>query len=148
MAWRLLQSVLILPVNVLGVIPALLLWAAEGSGWGARWTRPGSWRTWAALPLAAAGLALAVATMRNFVERGKGTPAPWDPPERLVVAGPYRRVRNPMMTGVFLMMGAEVLVTGSWAVAAWGGVLLLGNLVYIPLVEEPCLAVVELGHAR
>jgi protein-S-isoprenylcysteine O-methyltransferase Ste14 len=48
------------------------------------------------------GLALFVASLRRFASTGKGTLAPWDPPRHLVVVGPYRYVRNPMISGVTL----------------------------------------------
>jgi protein-S-isoprenylcysteine O-methyltransferase Ste14 len=44
-----------------------------------------------------AGLALFVSTLFLFATEGRGTLAPWDPPKHLVVRGPYRFVRNPMM---------------------------------------------------
>jgi len=43
-----------------------------------------------------AGAALAIASILTFAFIGKGTPAPFDPPRKLVIAGPYRWVRNPM----------------------------------------------------
>ena len=46
----------------------------------------------------ALGLVLMVATIRLFVKFGKGTLAPWNPPQRLVVRGVYRHVRNPKPT--------------------------------------------------
>ena len=44
-----------------------------------------------------------------FVTTGRDTPAPWAPPQRLVVRDFYRHVRNPMIMGVLLMLGAESL---------------------------------------
>ena len=41
---------------------------------------------------------------------GHGTPAPWDPTERMVVRGPYRHVRNPMISAVFMVLAAEALL--------------------------------------
>ncbi|MBL8692484.1 MAG: hypothetical protein JNJ88_00145 [Planctomycetes bacterium] len=43
--------------------------------------------------------------------RGRGTPAPWDPPRKLVVAGHYRLSRNPMYVGVlsWILGGALLL---------------------------------------
>jgi protein-S-isoprenylcysteine O-methyltransferase Ste14 len=48
----------------------------------------------------AIGLALFAASLFYFWSRGRGTLAPWDPPRRFVVEGPYRFVRNPMISGV------------------------------------------------
>jgi protein-S-isoprenylcysteine O-methyltransferase Ste14 len=44
-----------------------------------------------------------------------------------------------MLSSVFFLLAAEALLTTSWAVAAWGVVFVLGNLVYMPFVEEPGL---------
>jgi protein-S-isoprenylcysteine O-methyltransferase Ste14 len=57
--------------------------------------------------LIAAGLALWLWTLRLFIRIGEGTLAPWDPTRRLVVEGPYRRVRNPMITAVLAVLLGE-----------------------------------------
>lgn len=52
---------------------------------------------------------VAVTAVREFGERGLGTPIPFDPPRRLVVTGPYAYVRNPMqagMLGVYAFLSA------------------------------------------
>jgi len=81
-------------------------------------------------------LALAVWTVRIFLGFGKGTPAPWAPPRRLVVRGPYRYVRNPMISGVLMLLLAESLFCRSVPLAVWMGVFFAANAVYFPLVEE------------
>jgi len=65
--------------------------------------------------------------------------APWNPPQHLVVGGPYRYVRNPMISGGLFILLAEALFFGSSPL--WGllAVFFVLNLVYIPLVEEPGL---------
>jgi protein-S-isoprenylcysteine O-methyltransferase Ste14 len=85
------------------------------------------------------GLLLFGASLRRFAGEGEGTLAPWDPPRRLVVAGPYRYVRNPMISGVVFVLFAESLLLLSPAHAAWAAAFLALNLVYIPAVEEPQL---------
>jgi protein-S-isoprenylcysteine O-methyltransferase Ste14 len=87
----------------------------------------GSWRhltelpTWAlSLWVQLAGLVAlpGVLAVREFAERGGGTPYPWDPPTRLVTTGPYAYVANPMQlsaTGLPLIVAAA---THSWSVAA------------------------------
>jgi protein-S-isoprenylcysteine O-methyltransferase Ste14 len=55
------------------------------------------------VPLAG-GIAGLLACTRAFHVSGKGTLAPWAPPVRLVVAGPYRYTRNPMYISVTLIL--------------------------------------------
>lgn len=94
----------------------------------------------AGLVLLAVGGSLFAASLQHFVREGRGTLAPWDPPRRLVVHGPYRYVRNPMISGVVLVLFGEAMVLLSRPHLVWA-VLFLGiNAVYIPLIEEPMLA--------
>jgi protein-S-isoprenylcysteine O-methyltransferase Ste14 len=86
-----------------------------------------------------AGLALFVATVFLFATEGHGTLAPWDPPARLVLRGPYRFVRNPMISGVLFIIAGESLVVRSLALAGWAGLFLLINAIWLPLIEEPQL---------
>ena len=85
------------------------------------------------------GAALFGACLRRFASEGQGTLAPWDPPRRLVVQGPYRFVRNPMISGVIFLLFGEALVLVSRPHAVWAVAFLVLNLIYIPLVEEPQL---------
>jgi protein-S-isoprenylcysteine O-methyltransferase Ste14 len=87
-----------------------------------------------------AGLALVAWTVKLFATEGRGTLAPWDPTAKLVVRGPYRHVRNPMITGVALILGGEALFFQSWALAILLAVFVVVNVVYFPLVEEPGLS--------
>ncbi len=85
------------------------------------------------------GVVLFAASLRQFAVRGKGTLAPWDPPQHLVVQGPYRYVRNPMISGVVFLLFGEALTLESWPHGQWTVLFLAINLMYIPLVEEPQL---------
>ena len=85
------------------------------------------------------GLVLFVSSLRRFATEGEGTLAPWDPPRKLVVRGPYRYVRNPMISGVVFILFAEAAVLRSVPHAQWALTFLFINLVYIPLFEEPQL---------
>ena len=140
-AWKQLRAIGLLPVMGAGVVPAVILAA---SGWGnPGWGLDG---VAAALPivlgvvLVAAGLSLVVRTIALLARIGRGTLAPWDPPTNLVVAGPYRYVRNPMITGVALVMLGEAAIFGSLPLLAWAALFLAGNAVWFPRVEEPALA--------
>ena len=86
-----------------------------------------------------AGLALFISTLFLFATEGRGTLAPWDPPRRLVVRGPYRFVRNPMISGVILILIGECLGFRSWPLAEWAAGFAVINMIYIPLLEEPQL---------
>jgi protein-S-isoprenylcysteine O-methyltransferase Ste14 len=86
------------------------------------------------------GLVLMVATIRMFVTVGKGTLAPWNPPQRLVVQGVYRHVRNPMISGVFSVLLGESLLAASLPLLCCFVVFVVINAVYIPLIEERGLA--------
>ena len=70
----------------------------------------------------------------------RGTLAPWNPPQKLVVRGVYRHVRNPMITGAHCILLGEAIFFRSWWLLAWFGFGLILNLIYIPLVEERGLA--------
>ena len=86
------------------------------------------------------GLTLFAASVYEFATRGRGTLAPWDPPRALVVRGPYQYVRNPMISGVLLLLIAEALLLRSLPHVEWAGTFVLINAIYIPLLEEPQLA--------
>jgi protein-S-isoprenylcysteine O-methyltransferase Ste14 len=87
----------------------------------------------------AAGLALFTWCVLLFARVGRGTLAPWDPTKRLVVVGPYRHVRNPMITGVCTMLAGEALVFHSARIGYWLLLFLAINQVYFLLLEEPLL---------
>lgn len=85
------------------------------------------------------GFSLFVSSLRRFATEGKGTLAPGDPPRHLVIRGPYRYVRNPMISGVLFVLFGEALVLVSAPHTQWALIFLVINFVYIPLFEEPQL---------
>src|SRR5881275_283533 len=56
------------------------------------------------------GTVIALWCVFTFVFIGKGTPAPFDPPRKLVISGPYRFVRNPMYIGAGMTLLGEAAV--------------------------------------
>ncbi len=136
MIGSLLKAIVILPGTALVFVPALVLWLTRDEPIRATLAGPQTIRFWLALAIGGGGFALAVWTVRLFVRVGQGTPAPWDPPQRLVVQGPYRHVRNPMITSVIAMLAAESLLLASWPLAAWMLVFTAVNAVYFPFSEE------------
>ena len=137
-ALRHFLAVAVLPVTVAGLVP---LWIAQRYA-----VVPAIGASVGLLVLQAAGLIvlalgglLFVSSLRRFAGEGQGTLAPWDPPRRLVVRGPYRFVRNPMISGVLFALVGEAMLLASRPHVVWSLVFLGVNVVYIPLVEEPGL---------
>ncbi len=90
--------------------------------------------------LAVAGALIALWCILTFVTVGQGTPAPFDPPRRLVVRGPYRFVRNPMYLGAVLALGGAALYYRSGGLSAYAGLFLLATHVLVVWYEEPTLS--------
>lgn len=135
---RHLLSVAALPFVVTVVVP---LWIARRNGT-ALVIGPGGARVIAqicGLLLAIVGLLLFGSSLRRFATEGDGTLAPWDPPRRLVLRGPYRYVRNPMISGVVFVLFGEALVLLSQPHLMWALLFFVVNALYIPLLEEPQL---------
>lgn len=139
MGWRLIKSLVALPGTALVLVPALLLWATAGTAVAAAPAAPAQPLFWLALVCLCLGLGLMIWTIAIFATFGKGTLAPWDPPVRLVVRGPYRHVRNPMITGVLLVLLAEAAFLRSWPLAGWWTCFFSANVIYFPCVEEKAL---------
>ena len=123
--WRHVRAIGLLPGTGVVFVPSLILALTDTDvGWGLGGALQ-------ALPillgtiLICAGLALMYRTITLFAREGDGTLAPWDPTRRLVVRGPYRFVRNPMIVGVLAVI--------------WGLAFFAVNAVWFPVIEEPGL---------
>ena len=119
------------PTIVAGLVPWLLTsWEADD--------QPVALKVLGVVVLLAGG-ALVLETTTRFALQGRGTPAPWAPPERFVERGSYRFVRSPMYLGVILLVVGQALLLGReilflWAAAAW-----LGFTAILVFYEEPQL---------
>ncbi|MGI9521440.1 MAG: methyltransferase family protein [Hyphomicrobiaceae bacterium] len=140
MSISLIKAILILPGTALVLIPALIVWLTQETSFAASFP-PGSALLWlAGLLFAAAGLTLMIWTVRLFaIAGGGGTPAPWDPIKNFIVLGPYRYMRNPMLTGPSLILVAEALLMQSTPVLLWMIAFVVLNTIYFALWEEPQL---------
>jgi protein-S-isoprenylcysteine O-methyltransferase Ste14 len=87
----------------------------------------------------AAGVVLLLACIRVFAVVGRGTPGPWDPPQRLVAVGPYRWVRNPIYLAALLIVLGEAWLFLSLSLLGYAaGVAIFFHLLVISY-EEPTL---------
>jgi protein-S-isoprenylcysteine O-methyltransferase Ste14 len=138
MTIRQVVSIVLLPFTVTVLVP---VWIARRAGMTV--TAPtdvvSTLSVGAGLLCAVIGLTLFTWSLYHFWTRGRGTLAPWDPPRRFVVSGPYRFVRNPMIGGVLFILLAEACVFRSRSLLGWTGLFALTNLIYIPVIEEPML---------
>lgn len=139
MKLELVKAVVILPGTALVYVPGAILWLSSGMPGAIAPASPEQPRFWIGVILAVGGFAFAVWTVRLFATAGKGTPAPWSPPANLVVRGPYRHVRNPMISSVLVMLVAESLLAGSWYLAGWMAVFFTIASVSFVKFEEPGL---------
>ena len=93
----------------------------------------------AGMAIGASGAAVALWCVFTFATIGRGTPAPFDPPRRLVIQGPYRFVRNPMYIGAGFALGGAALFYESLPLLGYAGVFVLATHLFVVLYEEPTL---------
>jgi protein-S-isoprenylcysteine O-methyltransferase Ste14 len=128
----------ILPLTVLVIIPAGILWGGFRIGWGLG-------LPWDAVVVLAGsvimgnGLYYLSMCIWLFINIGKGTLAPWSPTQKLVVIGPYRNVRNPMISSVLATLLGESIAFGSPGIFLEFLLFFGINHVYFLLSEEPGL---------
>ena len=136
----LVKAFLIFPLNVMGVIPAFLIWCSRPGGVLERFPYEfNNLGSFAGILLIISGAVLCWKTVSLFTEVGEGTPAPYDPPRKLVIQGPYIYLRHPMTVGVWLVLLGESLFFASIPLGAWFLVFCGLCLILIPLWEEPDL---------
>jgi protein-S-isoprenylcysteine O-methyltransferase Ste14 len=94
----------------------------------------------AGIVLVAAGAAVLLHAFARFVIEGLGTPAPVAPPERLVVGGLYRYVRNPMYLAVAATIVGQALILGRPGLLLYAAAFGAAVWSFVRFYEEPTLA--------
>ncbi len=135
-----LRAIIALPFTATIIIPGIILYAARTINLG--WSLASPWNV--VPPMLGAllilgGLGLLIQTIVLFVTVGKGTLAPWEPTQKLVVRGVYRYIRNPMISGVMAILLGETILFGSISLLYWFLAFVIVNAIYMPLFEEPGL---------
>ncbi len=125
---RILLFTLVVPATVVVYVPARL---AGSAGSTAELVAGGL--------VIAAGLLLVGWCFYEFAARGRGTPAPWDPPRHLVTSGPFHRLRNPIYLGVLFILLGEAAAFRSLSLLAWAIAIALAFHAFVVLYEEPGL---------
>lgn len=120
-----------MPLTVTVLVPS---WLASSYA-----QHPTTWLRVIGVGVIAASLGLFVWTQTLFIRVGRGTLAPWDATTELVAVGPYRYVRNPMISAVLGVLLGEAALLGSVPILVWAGVFYVVNTVYFVVSEEPGL---------
>lgn len=120
------------------VLPALIIWYGHRAD-ARSWTNPSPALLFLGLLITAAGFILLVSTIRMFILIGRGTIMPWDPTRKLIVAGLYQHVRNPMILSILILQIGEALLFNSWGMGILAALFFVINTVYFIASEEPGL---------
>ena len=126
-----IKAIIILPFNVIVVIPCVILYLTKF-----KFGLPSLWQMILGIFLLLFGMFFAIWTMFLFHKIGKGTPAPWASPKHLVVEGPYKIVRNPMITAVLVILTAEALMLNTIYIFYWVILFFIINCIYFKFFEE------------
>lgn len=118
-----------------GVVAGLVPWTI--TGW--RVETDATLVRVAGVLLIAIGAGFLLHAFARFVMEGIGTPAPVAPPERLVVGGGYRYVRNPMYLALEAIIVGQALFFGQPALLAWAAGFGVAVFTFVRLYEEPTL---------
>lgn len=124
----------VVPGSVLAWVPLAITGFEDGP-----WAAALGPARWFGVPLVVSGVALLLWSVFGFMAMGRGTPAPTDPPRRLVVWGPYLWVRNPMYVGVLTALVGEALWLGQPALLGWAAMVAVGVHLFVVMYEEPTL---------
>ncbi len=89
--------------------------------------------------LVAMGLIVMISAFARFVTEGVGTPAPVAAPQRLVIGGFYRYVRNPMYVALLAAVIGQSLLLGQPALLVYAAVVFTAVFIFVRLYEEPAL---------
>jgi len=92
-----------------------------------------------AFPLWVIGTTVLIWCFWDFLVKGKGTPAPINPPKELVVSGLYKYVRNPMYVGILLVILGHFLWFGFWNLLIYAAVVFAAFSTFVIFYEEPTL---------
>jgi protein-S-isoprenylcysteine O-methyltransferase Ste14 len=134
-----LKSILALPFMVILIIPCILYYAISHISWNPISGINNTTSTYIGLFALIIGFPFFLSSIWLFNKIGKGTLAPWNPTKKLVVKGLYRHVRNPMITGVVLILISEAFILENTLIFLWGTLFFCVNFIYFVVKEEPDL---------
>ena len=125
------KAIFLLPFNMLISIPAILVYCFETFQ-----ICNNVVNCCFAIPLFLIGSYLLLKTILLFDKNGNGTLAPWYPTKKLVIEGPYRHVRNPMISGVIIILFSEGLIFSAKSIFILAAIFFIINTIYFLIKEE------------
>jgi protein-S-isoprenylcysteine O-methyltransferase Ste14 len=125
--WPAVIAFLVLPGTVAFLVPWLLRPLAEHVHM-------------VGIPVFVAGLVLLLWCVRDFYVAGRGSLAPWAPPERLVIVGLYRLSRNPMYIAVLIILCGWATMFASRTLWIYAAFVATAFHLRVIFGEEPWLA--------
>lgn len=128
-----LRDILLLPFNVTVIIPCVLYYSFD------KFQNLNLYHPIPGILFIASGLLMLAWTISLFHTFGHGTLAPWEATKKLVIRGPYKYVRNPMIMGVLLVLIGETLLFNSVAIGFWFLSFTMISTLYFKYIEEPAL---------
>jgi protein-S-isoprenylcysteine O-methyltransferase Ste14 len=132
---RVVRDTLILPGSVLVWIPWFLV--VGTSRYTSHWPpTPGDIP---AVIVMAIGVTIYTMCAVRFATEGKGTPAPWDAPRRIVIGGIYTWTRNPMYVGVITAMLGEAWLINELAMWVYALAMPVAFHLRVTRYEEPAM---------
>ena len=126
-----LKAILLFPFNITVIIPTLLLWYTDY-----QWFIPAPSQIVISIILFGGGLYLFIKTALLFHKEGQGTLSPLEPPKRLIIKGPYKKVRNPILLGILFLLLSEVVFFSSSYIFIYTIIFFFINCIYFKTVEE------------
>ncbi len=134
LAMRSLLFLVLIPGTVAGYVPLRILQASK------QLFVPGlSASSMLAGCLALLGVSVLLRCVWDFLFAGRGTLAPFDPPQLLVVRGLYRFTRNPMYNGVLAVLVGEAWLFRSTALVQYAVLMFIVFHLVVIVYEEPNL---------
>lgn len=139
-----IYRILLTPVGPLfffGFIAGIVLTAIKTDAWlGLGKIIHPPWNIWLSRPFMLCGLLLMAWSASRFF-KAKGTPVPFNPPKQLVTTGPYAWSRNPMMSGLFIVLfGIGIRLVSYSLLCFYLPLFILLICIMVKMVEEPGLA--------
>ena len=89
------------------------------------------------IPFLIIGVIILSWSLLHFIKK-QGTPVPLAPPPKLIISGPYKYVRNPLLSGLFILLfGVGTLLNSISIIFIFNPLFISVNILELKTIEEP-----------